>query len=663
MTKLFFVVSVGSSGNSMYGGFTDDAWVGTATVTYEEQNRSSYPGGGFGYKHVAVDSNLTDGSSVPVDWLELSSDIQYGFYLNDHVWGYEGEVNYVQMNLHAWPQEVHWGYSYVHLFSLTSEVIDLDSTTLNIEDADSFIEYAISTNLIFEYWEFEGKSVRSPPNSVSPGLVLKGTAILKTILSDDGTIITNADISISEDTSTVTGNAAYADFDVNNDANVYTVVSSNSSTYGSYSVTVAGDWTYTLDNENATIQALGLRESTSDSITIMSEDGTTEVIVITINGANDTPMVAAAITDATATEESVYSHDVSTNFSDPDGDTLTYTATLSGGSDLPTWLTIDSATGILSGTPSNDDAGAISVTVIATDSFSLAMSDTYILTVPNTIIGTNSDDNLLGTNGNDDISTLEGADVVYAQAGEDDITLTADSTWGAGYSAKNISNQYSVGTGEKISLDSFNRFSDVIDGGDDVDTLVLTAGNDAFFIDDVYSAHHSSLTLVSTTQSIESTARIVNLEVINAGAGNDIVDLTSNDFVLAEAIVINGEAGNDTLWGSNGNDIINGGDGNDALFGGLGTDTFTGGAGSDRFQFTATTGSNVITDFDVSGDTIELYYKVGDHHSNADLSFASGILTWVVDNTRSDVVIDLSATTNSSDLIDLDTVITFVEII
>ena len=286
-----------------------------------------------------------------------------------------------------------------------------------------------------------------------------------------------------------------------------------------------------------------------------------------------------------------------------------------------------------------------------------------IVTLNAVITGTISDDILLGTTGIDSIITLEGADVVSALAGNDTITLTADSVWGAGYAALNVSNDASVGTHQKIDLAGLNRFSDVIDGGADVDTINLTDGNDAFFIDDAYSAHHNSLSLTSTTQGIDSIARITNLEVINAGEGNDIVDLTSTNFILAQAVKINGEAGNDVLWGSNGNDTINGGDGNDTIFGGTGSDTLTGSTGSDTFQFTATAGSDVITDFDVSGDAIELYYRTQDNHTNSDLNLTNGILTWDVDSTSNDVVIDLSASVNSSDLVDLDTLITFVEIV
>jgi Ca2+-binding RTX toxin-like protein len=154
---------------------------------------------------------------------------------------------------------------------------------------------------------------------------------------------------------------------------------------------------------------------------------------------------------------------------------------------------------------------------------------------------------------------------------------------------------------------------------------------------------------------------MIDLETINAGEGNDIVDLTSDNFVLTNGVSINGEAGNDNLWGSNGGDTIDGGAGNDSIFGGAGDDTLTGGTGSDTFQFTATAASDVITDFAVN-DSIELYYRAEDEHSNDDLSLANGVLTWSTSESNN-VLIDISAYTNSSDLIDVSSLITFVEIV
>jgi Ca2+-binding RTX toxin-like protein len=285
------------------------------------------------------------------------------------------------------------------------------------------------------------------------------------------------------------------------------------------------------------------------------------------------------------------------------------------------------------------------------------------LDTTNIINGTVDDDFLLGFTDPDTITTGQGADLVLADAGDDMINLTADGVWGAWYVAKNVDNNASVGTGEMAFLEGLNRFSDVIDGMDGDDRLELTSEADAFAIDDVYSDHHSLLVLSNTTQGIDSTARIIDLESISAGAGNDVIDLTSDNFVLATGVSIYGEAGNDTLWGSNGNDTINGGDGNDTINGGAGIDTLIGGAGADVFQFTATSGSDVIIDFNFPEDSIQLYYRAQDSNTNVNLDLTNGILTWDVDNTDNDVVIDLSATVTSSDLNDLDALISFVEIV
>ena len=108
---------------------------------------------------------------------------------------------------------------------------------------------------------------------------------------------------------------------------------------------------------------------------------------------NSTPVVASVIADASTTEDSAYSYDASSSFSDADGDTLSYTAKLSNGNALPSWLSI-SSTGTLSGTPANADVGALAVIVTAADSDALMASDTFTLTVRNVATVIDADGNL-----------------------------------------------------------------------------------------------------------------------------------------------------------------------------------------------------------------------------------------------------------------------------
>ena len=98
-------------------------------------------------------------------------------------------------------------------------------------------------------------------------------------------------------------------------------------------------------------------------------------------------------------------------------------------------------------------------------------------------------------------------------------------------------------------------------------------------------------------------------DTVRGGSGDDFVyggtghDLlrgdTGNDHLI-------GSLGNDHLLGGEGNDILRGGDGNDVLIGGSGDDTMIGGSGADTFVYGADAGDDVIYEFEVGRDVIDL---------------------------------------------------------
>jgi len=130
---------------------------------------------------------------------------------------------------------------------------------------------------------------------------------------NDAAVITAADGTIAEGDATVSGSATHTDVDANNADDTFTAVTDVATTYGTYSVTAGGAWTYTLNNENAAIDALAASASLADTITVTAEDGTTKDVTITITGVNDAPVgVADSLTiseDAAATVISVLSND------------------------------------------------------------------------------------------------------------------------------------------------------------------------------------------------------------------------------------------------------------------------------------------------------------------------------------------------------------------
>jgi VCBS repeat-containing protein len=127
-------------------------------------------------------------------------------------------------------------------------------------------------------------------------------------------------------------------------------------------VTVAGNGNFTY---TPTANYFG-----SDSFTFTVSDGRggsdSGTITITVTPVNDAPQVLLPIPNQTwqvAAGAQSFSFAEGT-FGDVDGDSLTYTATLSSGAPLPEWLTFDSATRTFSGTP---QAGIYQIRVSASD--------------------------------------------------------------------------------------------------------------------------------------------------------------------------------------------------------------------------------------------------------------------------------------------------------
>ena len=59
-----------------------------------------------------------------------------------------------------------------------------------------------------------------------------------------------------------------------------------------------GNWTYTLDNTNATVQGISGGETLAYSFTAVSADGATQLVTITITGTNDVAVIGAGINGA-----------------------------------------------------------------------------------------------------------------------------------------------------------------------------------------------------------------------------------------------------------------------------------------------------------------------------------------------------------------------------
>ena len=85
------------------------------------------------------------------------------------------------------------------------------------------------------------------------------------------------------------------DTDVDDPANTFRAVSSSQvsdHSYGSFTMTADGHWTYTLDDGNPAVQALKAGDTLTDSFTVNTIGGTPKVVTVTIQGSDDPAVVS-----------------------------------------------------------------------------------------------------------------------------------------------------------------------------------------------------------------------------------------------------------------------------------------------------------------------------------------------------------------------------------
>ena len=218
--------------------------------------------------------------------------------------------------------------------------------------------------------------------------------------------------------------------------------------------------------------------------------------------------------------------------------------------------------------------------------------------------GGTGDDLISGNDGDDVIKGGQGRDYLLGGAGNDSLALSPSGTWSSSYRAQSdflVAAGVQSTSNKLVALTGMNRFETVSNGGDGTDAVSLTPNNDALFVDDAFSQLNA--------QAAVEVGRLVSIESIDAGAGDDLIDLTTTKFALA-GFSVQGGAGNDTIWGGQGADTIAGGDGNDVLLGGAGNDYLTGGGGTDVFLFAANSGQDTIADF-ATGDKVRLLGGTG----------------------------------------------------
>ena len=270
-------------------------------------------------------------------------------------------------------------------------------------------------------------------------------------------------------------------------------------------------------------------------------DGTSQVVTITINGANDAPNSPPTITGGDSEKHSIPENTTfvfNVNATDPDGDTLTYSIVNTAGTDFNKF-TIDPNTGALAfiSAPSfespNDVGGKDNdnkyvVDIQASDG---VLTDTQTIEVEVTNVTVNAIDDIVRTGS----------------------SITVVPEWAL------LHNDISSAAGKILDITVTGSVSDLSDASLGINPGSVTiTNNDADGGSFVYTA----------SDGIETDTATVSVEIDVAPMAGD-----NNDEILV------GTSAAETIDGGGGNNILIGGGGADTLIGGNGEDVIVYAAG------------------------------------------------------------------------------------
>ena len=279
-----------------------------------------------------------------------------------------------------------------------------------------------------------------------------------------------------------------------------TAPASVSGSYGSLTISEGGAWTYSLNNSNATVNALGQGVTLTDSLTIQAADGTEGTITITITGTNDNAMISNACTDECAITEGTATTTGKLTSTDVDGDNNVFKTEVSPNDGTGTYGTFTIETnGNWTYSLDNSEGGAVKSLVNGatdTDQFTIMAADGTEHTITITITGPNEPATIAGMLTG---SVTEDADPNRATGtaestdpdGEDNkfIAVTAPASVSGSYGSLTISEggawTYSLNNsnatvnalGQGVTLtDSFTI--QAADGTEGTITITITGAND-----------------------------------------------------------------------------------------------------------------------------------------------------------------------------------------
>ena len=528
-------------------------------------------------------------------------------------------------------------------------------------------------------------------------ITIQGAGDAAVISGDTTGAVTEAGGVTNANPGTPAATGTLTDTDVDTTANAFMAVGSPTASaagYGTFTMTAAGVWTYTLDNVISAVQALNGGQTLTDSFTVTTLDGTAQVVTITIHGSNDAAvisgtttgsvteaggvanaapgapsvtgsLVAADVDNASNTFTTVSSQKAST------GGYGAYTITAAGA-----WTyMLDNASGAVQ---------ALNVGDTLTDSFTVTTLDGTPQVVTITIVGSNDAALISGTTTGSvtEAGTFSpGAPVATGTLTDTDVdnapnTFTAISSPTASDDGYGTFTMTATGAWT-YTLDNNNSVVEALDSGDTLaDTFTVTAidGTTQTVTVAIHGASDADpndfdnlatgSVVISDPPNVYGTPGSETIagggstgQVIYAGAGSDTVNGTGKADVLYSGSgndTIKGNDGDDLIYGGSGNDTVNGNNGADTITGGFGADQLTGSNGNDRFAYLFAADSragqfDTITDFASGADRIDLtaFGALGFAIlalSSTNTTVPPHTIAWIYDSTANETIVYVNAT-------------------
>jgi len=239
----------------------------------------------------------------------------------------------------------------------TIETQSLATVFVNLADDIKSVDVTLQ-DLLLEARTENGEYISIAPNDFSANLLIDAIDTMETVQESlESEAITEA--TLKNDTFFVNEDEISSLNVLINDKGLdIDIASFTNPSHGSIELKESDVFIYTVDNNYYG----------SDSFTYLTNQNDTPITVdIEVYGVNDKPVANNIITQMVS-ENTLYSIDLSDYFSDTDvDDNLTYQAMMSNGADLPSWLILNTKTGILSGTSRNQDVANLEIKVLALD--------------------------------------------------------------------------------------------------------------------------------------------------------------------------------------------------------------------------------------------------------------------------------------------------------